>query len=138
MIVWNKGHGAMGVKWRSQHELICWGARGTFDPGWGMGNVLTVPRTRNNFHPTEKPVELVGFLVKMSPPVAPILDPFMGSGTTGVAALKCGRQFIGIEIDDAHFETARRRIEDAHQQGDMFVEQKAEQPSLITDEATSR
>lgn len=116
MIVWNKGHGALGVKWRSQHELICWGARGTFEPGWGMGNVVTIPRTGNEHHPTEKPVELVGTFVRMSDAAAVIIDPFMGSGTTGVACHQLGRRFIGIEIEPEHFKTACERIENAQRQ----------------------
>jgi DNA modification methylase len=53
-----------------------------------------------------------------------ILDPFMGSGTTGVACVKLGRKFIGIEIDPGYFETACKRIEDAYAQPDMFIEQE--------------
>jgi len=49
-----------------------------------------------------------------------ILDPFMGSGTTGVAALQAGRSFIGIEIDQSHFDTACRRIEEAQRQGHLL------------------
>ncbi|RJP47930.1 MAG: site-specific DNA-methyltransferase [Anaerolineaceae bacterium] len=52
-----------------------------------------------------------------------ILDPFMGSGTTGVAAVKLGRKFIGIEIEPKYFDIACRRISDALKQPDMFVEQ---------------
>ena len=53
--------------------------------------------------------------------VGTILDPFMGSGTTGVAAVKLGRKFIGIEIDARYFDIACRRIEDAAKQPDMFI-----------------
>jgi site-specific DNA-methyltransferase (adenine-specific)/modification methylase len=51
-----------------------------------------------------------------------ILDPFMGSGTTGVAAVKLGRRFIGIEIEPRYFDIACRRIEEATRQPDMFIE----------------
>ena len=51
-----------------------------------------------------------------------ILDPFMGSGTTGVAAVQMGRKFIGIEREPKYFDIACRRIEDAQRQGDMFIE----------------
>ncbi len=57
---------------------------------------------------------------------ATILDPFMGSGTTGVAAVQMGRKFIGIEREPKYFEIACRRIEEAYLQGDMFIE--AEKP----------
>lgn len=51
-----------------------------------------------------------------------VLDPFMGSGTTGVAAVKLGRRFIGIEIEPKYFDIACRRIEEAAKQPDMFIE----------------
>jgi DNA modification methylase len=51
-----------------------------------------------------------------------VLDPFMGSGTTGVAAVQMGRQFIGIEREPKYFDIACRRIEEAQRQGDMFIE----------------
>jgi DNA modification methylase len=50
-----------------------------------------------------------------------ILDPFMGSGTTGVACVKLGRKFIGIELEPKYFDIACRRIEEAYRQPDMFV-----------------
>ena len=49
-------------------------------------------------------------------------DPFMGSGTTGVACAKMGRKFIGVELEEKYFDIAVRRIEDAYKQPDMFVE----------------
>ena len=87
-------------------------------------------------HPTQKPIEVMRWCVGHLPPNAStILDPFMGSGTTGVAAVKLGRKFIGIEIDPGYFETACKRIEAAYAQPDMFIEQdkqpKPEQLSLI-------
>jgi DNA modification methylase len=66
------------------------------------------------FHPTQKSLGLMGELVLIhSNEGDTMLDPFMGSGTTGVAALNCGRKFIGIERDDTYFEIAQRRIEDS-------------------------
>jgi site-specific DNA-methyltransferase (adenine-specific)/modification methylase len=61
-----------------------------------------------------------------------ILDPFMGSGTTGVAAVKLGRRFIGIEIEPKYFDIACRRIQDAIDRPDMFIERPkpAKQESL--------
>lgn len=61
-----------------------------------------------------------------------ILDPFMGSGTTGVAAIQMGRKFIGIEREERYFDIACKRIEQASKQIDMFVDQpKQEQASLL-------
>ena len=62
-----------------------------------------------------------------------VLDPFMGSGTTGVAALNAGLDFIGIERDKKYFDIACKRIEDAQRQVDLFIEpmKKAEQAALL-------
>jgi site-specific DNA-methyltransferase (adenine-specific) len=82
-------------------------------------------------HPTQKPVQLMRWCVERVRGHV-ILDPFMGSGTTGVACVKLGRKFIGIEIDPAYFDVACRRIEQACSQPDLFVsEPKAEQIALI-------
>ena len=86
-------------------------------------------------HPTEKPLDLMTWcLEQLPPPSTVILDPFMGSGTTGVACVKMGRKFIGIEIEPKYFDIACRRIEKAYAQPDFFVEApkpKAEQMSLL-------
>jgi site-specific DNA-methyltransferase (adenine-specific) len=74
-------------------------------------------------HPTEKNIALMAQLVQRTKGV--VLDPFMGSGTTGVAAVKQGRDFIGIEKDEHWFAVACRRIEQAQRQGDFFVEAAA-------------
>lgn len=77
---------------------------------------------RTGLHPTEKPRRLMSELVKdFTQPGQTILDPFTGSGTTGVAAVMAGRSFVGIERDEQHFQLACRRIEDAQRQGDMFL-----------------
>jgi site-specific DNA-methyltransferase (adenine-specific) len=68
-------------------------------------------------HPTQKPVDLCVYLIETySNPGDAILDPFMGSGTTGVACVQTGRNFIGIEIDPGYFKIAEKRIHDAQQQ----------------------
>jgi len=77
-------------------------------------------------HPTQKPVKLMRWCIGCLPePNQTILDPFMGSGTTGVAAVQMGRKFIGIEREERYFQIACRRIEDAQRQGDFFVESAA-------------
>lgn len=73
-------------------------------------------------HPTQKPVPLMFWCLQQMPDAKTILDPFCGSGTTGVAAVKLGRNFTGIEIDPHHFETSLRRISEALRQPDMFIE----------------
>jgi DNA modification methylase len=67
-------------------------------------------------HPTQKPELLMRQLIQSTHPGDLILDPFMGSGTTGVAAVQLGRRFIGIEIDPGYFEIATKRIKQAQQQ----------------------
>ena len=78
---------------------------------------------RQGEHPTEKPVPLMEELVlDFTKPGQTICDPFMGSGTTGVAAVKCGRRFIGVEMNDRWFDLSCRRIEAALKQPDMFID----------------
>lgn len=86
-------------------------------------------------HPTQKPVGVMEWCIGHLPDTAQtILDPFMGSGTTGVACVKMGRKFIGIEREPKYFEIACRRIEEAYKQPDMFLQApqpKAEQGALL-------
>ncbi len=80
-------------------------------------------------HPTQKPVALLRWCIEQFPDDCDtIIDPYCGSGTTGVAAVRMGRKFIGIEIDPRHFETACRRVEAAYRQPDLFVPSPAPQP----------
>ena len=73
-------------------------------------------------HPTQKPVAVMRWCIEQAkvPPGGVILDPYMGSGSTGVAAVQMRHPFIGIEIEPRYFDIACRRIEDAQRQGDMF------------------
>lgn len=82
-------------------------------------------------HPTQKPLAVLWTIRPFE--ARTILDPFMGSGTTGVAAVKLGRKFTGIEIDPGYFEIACRRIEAALREPDMFIEppKPAEQLSML-------
>ena len=74
-----------------------------------------IPRAHQ--HPTQKPVELAAHFIKLhTRPGDTVLDPFMGSGTTGVACAQTGRNFIGIEIDAGYFAIAQRRIAEAQAQ----------------------
>ena len=88
----------------------------------------------NEFHETQKPLPVMEWLVLgCSAPGETILDPFCGSGTTGVAAVRMGRSFIGIERDPVHFATACRRIEEAHRQRDLFHHVPAAAPAVTPD-----
>ncbi len=74
-------------------------------------------------HETQKPLPLMKELVELfTSPGETICDPFMGSGTTGIAAVKLGRKFTGIEIQTRHFDIACRRISEALKQPDLFIE----------------
>lgn len=80
-------------------------------------------------HPCAKPLPQMIWLVnRASAPNETVLDPFMGSGTTGVACVKLGRSFIGIEIDEGYFDIACERIRKAYAQPDMFIEPRAPEP----------
>lgn len=79
--------------------------------------------TLQRLHPTQKPVGIMSWCVGKTE--GTILDPFMGSGTTGVAAVKQGRKFIGIEIEPKYFDAACRRIQAAIDAPDMFVDPPA-------------
>jgi len=78
-------------------------------------------------HPTQKPLAVMRWTVSFFPKAKTILDPFMGSGTTGVAAIQLGRKFIGIEREEKYFDMACRRIEEAAKQGQLFEPTPAKQ-----------
>ena len=84
-------------------------------------NGLASLRDGERAHPTQKPVNLMRWCLSFVPDATTILDPYMGSGTTGVAAVQMGRKFIGIEREPKYFEIACRRIEDAQRITDMFA-----------------
>jgi site-specific DNA-methyltransferase (adenine-specific) len=111
VVVWDKARGgAMGSFWRNNHEWIAVFSKGqpTPLPNGSFFNTWTGTKPQGGEHPTQKPVELLRYLCQAVNGC--ILDPFMGSGTTGVACRLEGRDFIGVEIDRAYFEIAQRRI----------------------------
>ena len=79
--------------------------------------------TKESNHPCERPVSLYVFCIEYLPYSNLILDPFMGSGSTGVACAKLGRKFIGIDLEPKYFDISCERIHKAYDQPDMFVEQ---------------
>jgi site-specific DNA-methyltransferase (adenine-specific) len=93
----------------------------TWNGGGKHGNYLG-PVISDGNHPTGKPVPMfLGMVEKLSNLNETILDPFAGSGTTGVACVKTGRKFIGIEQDPDYFEIACKRVQAAYDQPDLFV-----------------
>lgn len=107
--------------------------------GGGRRNLfehLTNQSDRHGAHPTEKPVSLMGEIVGLfSDPDDLVCDPFMGSGTTGVACVKRGRRFVGIERDPKYFEIACQRIDFASRQFDLFGEMPKQQIQLFAGDA---
>lgn len=100
----------------------------------GVYRHLTNPSDRHGAHPTEKPWRLfVELLTDFTNNGQHILDPFMGSGTTGVACVKLGRKFTGIELDPDYFDIACERIHEAYRQPDMFIEAEKPAPAVQLD-----
>ncbi len=115
-LVWDKGQRIN----QSDGELA-WTSRG------GALRIKTLNRvelmTDGAEHPTQKPIKLIKWCIEqLEDEPAVLLDPFMGSGTTGIAAVQMGRDFIGIEREEKYFDIACRRIEQAQRQGDLFIE----------------
>jgi site-specific DNA-methyltransferase (adenine-specific) len=135
-MVWSKLHpvpAAPGAGWPSGAELCVYAYRAGRRWAWKgscplPSNVIVSDTFRfgqpgKTEHPTQKPTSVVDPLIRGSSlPGDTVLDPFMGSGTTGVAAVKLGRKFTGIEIDEGYFDIARRRIEAALKEPDLFIE----------------
>lgn len=86
--------------------------------------VIDCPRSEvGRTHPTQKPVAVMRFSIEKVAGQT-ILDPFMGSGTTGVACVQLDRKFIGIELDESYFDIACKRIEEAYKQPSLFAAEK--------------
>ena len=80
-------------------------------------SVLKFKKDKEHLHPTQKPVELLEYLIKTyTDECETVLDNTMGSGSTGVACLNTNRNFIGIELDDTYFEIAKQRIENTYKE----------------------
>lgn len=99
--------------WLSGVECCVYGKRkGAVFNGHCNNTVLRFPCGRNKLHPTQKPLDLIKQLIKFSSNRGGlVLDPCMGSGTTGIACKELDRDFIGIELDKEYFEIAKNRIE---------------------------
>jgi DNA modification methylase len=124
LIVWDKGSFGCGTGFRPQHELVLHLTRRapefhTAD----VGNVIQARRvpSQEREHPTEKPIALLQELIRVTcPPAGRVLDPFLGSGATLVAAVAIGRSGVGIEKNAGHVETAARRIGEASHRTGLF------------------
>jgi DNA modification methylase len=103
--MWNKGHTWNFTNQKDMHNFIetpiCMGAE----------------RVKNPIHPTQKPLKVLEHIIRLaSNPKDVVFDPFMGVGSTGVAALRLDRQFIGIEIDASYFKAAKARLDEVSMQ----------------------
>lgn len=78
-------------------------------------------RSIKEFHPTQKPVDLMKWCLSHFDNPTHVFDPFMGSGSTGVACVEMGLSFTGIEKDQEYFDISCKRIEEAYKQGDLFL-----------------
>ncbi|MFD7552032.1 DNA-methyltransferase [Streptomyces sp. NPDC059816] len=101
---------------KQDSEFILWGVKGTLDRARDLylpGHYVASQPRKGRVHITQKPVEVMRQLVQVARPGGTVLDPFAGSGSTGVAALKEGRSFIGIELSDHYAEVAEQRLREA-------------------------
>jgi DNA modification methylase len=132
--VWDKNPAGAVSDLFSDAELFwtSWGgARRVFRHLWKGMCQASEKGGKQRWHPTQKPITLMRWCLGFLPNAETILDPFMGSGTTGVACVKEGRKFIGIELDPDYFDIACKRIADAYAQPDMFVAAPAPKPEQL-------
>jgi DNA modification methylase len=128
-VVWDKGPafgmGDLSLPWKPSFELVyvCGkGWAGRRGEGVIRGGIVVTWESKGRDHPHQKPVWVSEHFIERMPEAVTICDPFMGSGSTGVACARMGRKFVGIEIDPKHFDSACRRLDDALKQPDLFVE----------------
>ena len=110
-LVWDKRTIGMGYHYRARYELILFfekGKRRLSD--LGIADIIEVPRIRGGY-PAEKPVEIAEVLIRQSSdPGGVVADPFMGSGSVGIAAMKLGRRFLGNDLNPEAVQIAARRL----------------------------
>lgn len=102
--------------------------------GWMWNGMIRRRGEDRSSHPTQKPIEVMNWALSQLPPYQSILDPFMGSGTTGMAAAREHKIFFGIERHEPYFNLACKRISDSLRQPDLLVETTKPQEQLGWDE----
>jgi site-specific DNA-methyltransferase (adenine-specific) len=118
LLVWDKGNATPNGWYMNSCEFILFLRKGKAKRINNLGSktILKVDNVRGKLHPTQKPVELMKILIENSSNEGDVvLDPFMGSGSTGVACLNTNRNFIGIELDKNYFEIAKERLNDVEE-----------------------
>jgi len=120
-LIWDKKTSINGYHWRHQHEIILFAEMPAVEPvPTGDGDILrfSAVKVDDRIHPAQKPEDLITSLIlKSSKENDTVLDPFMGSGTTGVCAIRNNRSFIGIELDKEYIKVAEDRIAKAKEIG---------------------
>ena len=124
-LIWDKRKGAENMAangWPLGEAEIAWtnvlGAPRVFRNLWS--GLLRSSEKGEHYHPTQKPLALMEWCLGFIN-AGEICDPFMGSGTTGVACARLGKRFVGVEIHEPYFDIACQRIEAAQRQGEMFT-----------------
>lgn len=132
IVVWDKGNNTrpQANRFKAQAEFVIWGTKGDAPNSTPTPNSkylagvyqYSAPPSQQREHANQKPVELLEKLMEIHDGGV-VIDPFMGSGSTGVACVNTGRDFIGIELDPGYFETAQRRIQEAQERAEMEAAQ---------------
>lgn len=122
--VWDKTLGCRPQKgrYRNQAEYFVWGSNGPMVDAseiCGPGVIRYAPNAEPKHHIAGKPTKMLEEVLTICGNT--VLDPFMGSGSTGIAAVRSGRKFIGIELMPSHFETACKRLEEAQAQQTLAI-----------------
>lgn len=126
-VIWDKLNPGMGWRYRRQHEMVMVAHRRGGKLAWPdeavkEPNVIRISKPKDDVHPNVKPLALIERMIRAHTVHDDVvLDPFMGSGTTGVACMNLGRKFIGIEIDERYFQIACERIANAQRQQRLFA-----------------
>ena len=105
-------------------EFITWGVKGSLDKNRDLylpGHFIASQPRKDRVHITQKPIEVMRQLVRICPKDGTILDPFAGSGSTGIAALREGRNFVGVELSVHYAEVADQRLRAELTQGDFIL-----------------
>jgi site-specific DNA-methyltransferase (adenine-specific) len=111
------------TSWRRKSEVFRYLWKGVLQDG---------EKGLPKFHIMQKPIAVMQWCLGFVPDARAIFDPFMGSGSTGIAAIKSGRRFVGIEIEPKYFDIACRRIDEAVKQPDLFVAPTTQPATQLT------
>ena len=142
VLVWDKGPafgmGDLSFPWKASWEEIAIGGPGWTgyrDEGVIRGHLVVSWESKGRVHPHQKPSSLVEYLLDKLPMPLVVCDPTMGSGTTGVACVRTGRRFLGIEKEEKYFEIAVKRIEAELNRAPLFEPKPVVQRNLLGESA---